>query len=338
MSLARRVLATALASAGALRRAAYQRGVLFAAAPIGVPVISVGAIASGGSGKTPVAAELARRVAVRLGVAPVGLVCGGYGGSARKKASHVSPASADGATLVARHGDEALLLARWLPHAIVVAGADKAAAARLAVSLGAAAVLVDDGFQHRRLPRDLDVVMLDADLPTRWRREPLQALQHADLSWLHARDGRLEPHAFERASAAARCATAGRRGIDVISVARARDVVDATGEVLFDAHALRGRRVFIVAAVAAPTAFIELVTDLGAQVVGHALRRDHTPLGVRDLAQASEHAGALLLTTEKDLARMAGTPLASRMLALRCDVEIVRGAAALEAALERSMP
>jgi tetraacyldisaccharide 4'-kinase len=128
----------------------------------GVTVVSVGNLAVGGTGKTPVAAWIASRLLER-GARPA-VVAGGAG------------------------GDEALLLARRLPGVPVVTERDRVTGVERAAAAGADVVILDDGFQHRRLRRDLDVVLLAAEdafpgalLPCGPYREPAAALGRADV-------------------------------------------------------------------------------------------------------------------------------------------------------------
>ena len=137
----------------AARRRAYQRGWL-ASQDVGVPVVSVGGLSVGGSGKTPIAGHVAAWLMGRI--APVGVVCAGYRGRAGARVLQVR-SSGDGAG--AWYGDEPVMLARHSPDAIVVRGSDKVAAAQLATRLGARIVVVDDGFQHLKLRRALDIVV-----------------------------------------------------------------------------------------------------------------------------------------------------------------------------------
>jgi len=127
-----------------------------------VPVISVGNLTVGGSGKTPLSSWLLKELAAR-GERPA-LVSGGYG------------------------GDEIQLHRRWAPDALVIAEEDRAYGAWKAARKGATVVILDDGFQHRRLARDLDIVLLAANTPTRVRllprgpfREPLNSLNRAGV-------------------------------------------------------------------------------------------------------------------------------------------------------------
>jgi tetraacyldisaccharide 4'-kinase len=168
------------------RRALYKTGVL-RAHKIGAPVISVGNITTGGTGKTPLVEWVARAVA-KEGLR-VCILTRGYGRAKESQRVLVS----DGEHIFAdavEGGDEPLLLAETLRGvAAVVSDADRVAAARWAVeNLKSEVFILDDGFQHLRIARDLDMVVIDATnpwsggkiLPRGRLREPLRELSRAD--------------------------------------------------------------------------------------------------------------------------------------------------------------
>lgn len=162
------------------RRLAYRRGWL-ASVAVGVPVVVVGNITAGGSGKTPLTIWLVEHLRAR-GLRP-GVVSRGYGGSARG-CVEVGPAS-DAATV----GDEPLLVQRRTGAPVVV-GRDRVAAVRtlLARHPGVDVVVSDDGLQHYRLRRDLELAVVDAavglgngwPLPAGPLREPARRLRTVD--------------------------------------------------------------------------------------------------------------------------------------------------------------
>ncbi|MDP1644972.1 MAG: tetraacyldisaccharide 4'-kinase [Thiobacillus sp.] len=173
-------LAALFAAASWLRRLAYRRGWL-AAIPVGVPVIIVGNLTAGGSGKTPLTIWLVNWLHAR-GYRP-GVVSRGYGGAARGCVD-VQPDSQP-----AEVGDEPLLI-RVKTSAPVVVGRDRVAAARtlLARHPGVDVIVSDDGLQHYRLQRDIELVVIDAatglgngwPLPSGPLREPRRRLRSVD--------------------------------------------------------------------------------------------------------------------------------------------------------------
>jgi tetraacyldisaccharide 4'-kinase len=313
-------LSRCYAGLAALRRSAYEQGWL-RATRLEVPVVSVGALRAGGSGKTPVAALLAARLAASG--RRVGVVSGGYRGRERARAQIVPAAARREPDAAARFGDEAVLLAGWLgERGLVVAGADKLAAARQAAASGAEVVVVDDGFQHLRLARDLDVLLEDEPsppFPLGDGREGAGAAARADLRWYHRRDGG--------------AATPG--SAPVASRYRPAQLIELDGEARREPlSALRGQRVCLLAGIARPGAFAALVTGLGATVCATVFVGDHRVPGPGAFARAARSGADLLLCTEKDAPRLLGRRGVPRELhALRCEVELCRGEDALALAL-----
>lgn len=169
-----------------LRNALYEKGA-FKSFSLGAPTLSVGNIAVGGTGKTPLVAFVAEILAEKG--EKVCILTRGYGRENPKQRVLVS----DGEKIpvdVKTAGDEPFELARkLLGKAIVVADANRVSAARWArETFGVTAFVLDDGFQHRRVRRDLDIVLLDATnpfgngkvLPSGILREPLENLRRAD--------------------------------------------------------------------------------------------------------------------------------------------------------------
>jgi tetraacyldisaccharide 4'-kinase len=324
--------------AAGFRRRAYETGRL-AIHRIPAPVISVGALAVGGSGKTPVTRWVADQL---LGAGlRVGVVHGGYGGAARGVPCAVTSAARWDPGAARWFGDESILLARWLERAVVVCGRDKVAAARLAVAAGAQVVVVDDGFQHQRLHRDTDIVIHDAapvvPLPAGRAREPGWALQRADVVWCHRRDGYPDAPVAACSTGHGAGSASRRRGpdrgsgsaahlADVLSRNVPCSVLRGDGSRVGSATDLCGKRVFLLAGIARPEAFEVLVRGLGARVVGRAYVGDHRRFAARHFRRAARTGAEVLLWTEKDSARMGGVVEAREVLALSCGLEILRGA------------
>lgn len=145
-----------------------------------IPVVCLGALVAGGAGKTPAVGWLAAQVPGAW------VVSRGY---RRRGGDDVRVGLPDGEGSASELGDELeMLRRRGVP---VVSAPDRVAGARAARDRGARLVILDDGFQHRRLRRDLDVVCIDArwpdgrgPIPVGWRREPWSALERADFLWI----------------------------------------------------------------------------------------------------------------------------------------------------------
>lgn len=153
---------------------------------VDVPVISVGALAAGGAGKTPAVAWLAEQLRARLGPGAVWIIARGYG---RRGDGPEVRAALPGAGWEADYLGDELEMLRRRGHPVVSAP-DRLAGAREAVRQGARLILLDDGFQHRRLRRDLDIVCIDALwpgarglIPVGSRREPWSGLRRAHWIW-----------------------------------------------------------------------------------------------------------------------------------------------------------
>lgn len=158
-----------------LRRAFYARGWL-RSSQVGVPVIVIGNITAGGTGKTPLVAWLASRLRAD-GLQP-GIVSRGYGGAAQRVPVAVAPTSS-----AEEVGDEPVLLARRtrVPVAVCI---ERVRAARMLVAAGADVIIADDGLQHYALARDLEIIVVDGNrrfgnghmLPAGPLREPARRL------------------------------------------------------------------------------------------------------------------------------------------------------------------
>jgi tetraacyldisaccharide 4'-kinase len=300
------LLSTAYGAAAAWRRRWYAR------APerrrrLGRPVISVGSLRVGGSGKTPTVGYIARLL-LEHGERPAILTRGYARCVARDGVTVVSDAAAVRAS-VAEAGDEPRMLAEALPGVAVVVSGDRHQAGLLAEHrLGATVHLLDDGFQHLQLARDVDLLLAseddltDSPLPGGRLREGLAAASLADAALVTAG----YDTAAQRIARALGIAT-------VFRVTRAigapRMVADARHSVVVPA----GSRVFVVCGIARPDRFTADVVAAGWQIVGTMLFADHhayTAHDVRRITRAARSASsAIVLTTDKDAVRLAACDL-----------------------------
>jgi tetraacyldisaccharide 4'-kinase len=267
----------------ATRSSIYRSGLL-RRETVAAPVVVVGNLTVGGTGKTPVAAWLARQLGAR-GLR-VGVVLRGYGGSEAGSVNVITSDSDPG-----RFGDEAVLHARRGAH-VVVAGADRVAAARLAVERGAQVIVCDDGLQHLRLARDCEIVVVDAVrglgngrlLPAGPLREPEGRLGGVDAIVVTRRQAApavdLPAGATPQFQAELRLGTAVR-------------LTDGTRRPL---ETFRGGRVYAIAGVGNPEAFFTALRSHGLDIEARAFP-DHAEYAQRDFDFA---AGGPLLMTEKD--------------------------------------
>jgi tetraacyldisaccharide 4'-kinase len=264
------------------------------------PVISVGNLSVGGSGKTPLVAALAQ-VLLDHGERPA-VLTRGY---ARAAPTPGVTVVSDGRRIVsglAASGDEALMLARCLPRVAVLVGSNRYESGRVAEeSLGVTVHLLDDGFQHVRLGRAVDLVAVNAEdlsdrvLPAGRLREPLAAAAAADAILTAA-----QPEAIE----------AFREALGVRTIFQYRRVLGEPRWLGEGTEAgLPGRtRVFAVAGIARPQRFFADLTAAGWPIAGTMAFRDHHRFDAADLRRirdAARAAGAeAVLTTEKDGVRL----------------------------------
>jgi tetraacyldisaccharide 4'-kinase len=266
------------------------------------PVISVGNLTAGGSGKTPVVAALARLL-IEMGERPA-ILSRGY---ARRQPTDGVVVVSDGASVLsdlARAGDEPLMLAQSIPGAAVLVSPSRHLAGRLAESrLGCTVHLLDDGFQHLELARDLDLLVTppsDFDdlrtLPFGRFREPIESAAAADAVFVPVGEG-MTPQAM-----AARLKVAG--GFAIERALETPRLADPPGAAV-DATSLR---VFAVAGIGRPERFFADLARAGWQLTGTRRFRDHHRYSARDVADIARAAGAsgadLVLTTEKDMVRL----------------------------------
>ncbi len=294
----------------AVRETAYARGLLVRGR-LPCPVISVGNLTVGGTGKTP-AAELVARWLVDDGRRVV-VVSRGYGRRGGAPVELVSD-GAEPRLPAERAGDEPLLLARRLPGVGVVVGADRLAAGQWAIArLRPDVVLLDDGFQQRRLLKDVEIVCLDARAP--WGpgglfprgtlRESPSALRRAHLVIATGASGRrdLGPlfEAIRRYAGPAPCLAADYEVEGVDDLASGARHPDA---------ALRGRAVLAFAGIAGPERLAETLAAHGATVRDLVAFPDHHVYERRDLVAVARRARAVgaevMVTTEKDGVRLRG--------------------------------
>jgi tetraacyldisaccharide 4'-kinase len=310
----------------AARNALYDAGLL-PSRRVAARVVSVGNVTVGGTGKTPLTLWLAS--ALRARGRRVAIVTRGYG---RRSRGVVTVGDGGRAFLSARDGgDEAVLLARRFGGP-VVAGADRVAAARYACATFASdLVVLDDGFQHRRLARDVDVVVLAADprrqrlLPAGPRREHWRALARAAAALL-------VDDAFDEA--AARDLLPGGALVGRLRTrATALVAPAAKGWTETSLTWLQGRRVVAVAGIARPQRFVDTLRALGATVAAVQTFPDHHPYTPDDIRRLMASAGAdPLVTTEKDLVKLESFPALADLRAVRIEAEVEGGGALLDLA------
>lgn len=317
----------------ALRRAAYRAGLAKARA-VPRPVISVGNLTAGGNGKTPFTMLLADRLE-RRGLHAAVVMRGYAAARARADASLIVAVRGEVRAAVEEAGDEATLIARRTKASVVV-DRDRARGARTAIDvLGADVVVLDDGFQHWRLARDLDLVVLDARAPfdnghliPRGRlRELPPALERAALIAVHRGDAD-DPWPLPP-------------GVRIDLEVGVRPERLTLGGQEQSLQRLAGARVALLAAIARPERFRRTVERLGAEVVDATFLEDHQRVSEEMIAtvqaRARERGAALVLTTEKDQARFPDAARGAGLWTLGIELVILRGDDRLESELTRAI-
>lgn len=287
------------------RNCAFDRGWVSRYYPPVPVVISVGNIVVGGTGKTPATIMIADEFSQEFLIA---VLSRGYRSPAEKLSTPVVLSKGNGPIVSAAFcGDEPFLLAQNLPKAFVFVGRDRHKASDMAAKAGAQLILLDDGMQHRRLARDLEVIVMDAGdpfgqgyyLPRGLLREGTRSLARADLiivNHVACNDTfTAMKQQIERHSAAP---VVGTR-MEVVQVLAFEGQSFAS---------LSGKKVGIFCGIAHPEYFQDTVIQQGATVVDSFFTADHMGLEPRTLADFAERCkqkGAeLLLCTEKDRVKL----------------------------------
>lgn len=297
------------------RNLGYNRG-WFATYSVDVPVISVGNLSAGGTGKTPAAIWLMEQLRVR-GHTPAYL-SRGYG----RRTRSLLFVDADRHT-AAEVGDEALMVARRFPELPVAVCADRVAGAQALIrAFQPDCIVLDDALQHRRLARDWNLVLTDARRPF-WRdalipvgrlRESWRGLNRADLLWVNKVDTQTDRQAY-RGRWAGPLVFSSMRPVGIRSMYS--DLSDLTLE------QLRNMVGVAFCGVGNPEHFRTTLEGLGVRVVWFNAFPDHHALTLTEVLRiraAWEHMAAresggqqcqrcLLLTTEKDFCRMSAEAL-----------------------------
>ena len=285
----------------------YRRAARADAHRLARPVISIGNISMGGRGKTPLAALVAE-ILIDAGERPA-ILSRGYG---REIAADGVTVVSDGHAVVsdlAHSGDEPLMLARAVPGAAVLVCEERALAGTLAErALGCTVHVLDDGFQHHQLHRDIDIVLVgegdlsDRPLPLGRLREPVEVLEFADAL---IADGSSVP-ALQSSN------VRGFRGSLTRSLGIHRSAT----------------RVFAIAGIARPERFFEALTSAGYELAGSLGFGDHHRYSAADVdrirAAAVTAGAALIATTSKDMVRLeafSGWPVPLIEIPLRVAVE-----------------
>jgi tetraacyldisaccharide 4'-kinase len=301
------------------RAQAYRRGI-FRPKRIDGVVISVGNLTVGGTGKTPMVLWLAQRLLAEG--KKVGILTRGYRGEVAPAAEGQKTAAKSEST-----SDEVRLLRARLGEGVAIGvGADRFAKGRELVRGGVQWFVLDDGFQHRQLARDVDIVLIDATnpfggkhlLPAGRLREPRSALERADIIVITRSD-----HAPAIEAAVSQDSAA-----PIFYAKPHLDSIQAVNEFGAEAESLpdvQKKKLFAFCGIGNPSAFLADLRDWGFPVVGHTFFRDHHRYTRQDASAIEGEARRLgaeaLICTEKDAFNLDGVRW-NELPALYCRISL----------------
>ena len=293
-----------------IRAYLYRRGIL-PSTRLRVPVVSVGNLTMGGTGKTPLVMCVVQHL-LEHGHRPA-VVSRGYGGKARGRVNVVSDGSGARMSPVLA-GDEPWLLADSMPSVPVLTGSRRAVVASYALEVTDADIIVmDDGFQHLALQRDLDIVLfnirssLDAArvFPGGELREPFDALQRADAIVLTGVDKRTEEKAFTfKRFLRERAHQAPVFFGEYLPVC----LLSSDREDVFPLEKAKRMKLCGFCGIGNPASFREILGKEGYGILGFRAFRDHHPYSAEDVKSLTAWARKLgahgLITTQKDFVKL----------------------------------
>ncbi len=269
------------------------------------PVVSVGNITVGGTGKTPLVMALARGLTAR-GI-PVAILSRGY-----KRTETSEPVVSDGKTLFltpAQSGDEPFLMAKACRGTPVLVGKNRFVNGQIALQrFGVRGLLLDDGYQYLPLHRNINILLIDSAigfgdhhlLPRGILREPLSHLRRADLFLINQGE---EPSACQllekeihEICPGARVFHSNYDPVDLVSPEEKQE----------DLGTLKGMKIFALSGIAHPRSFSSMLRKYGVKIVGEAIFPDHHLYTAKDLSHIEEKAKGAegIVTTEKDMVKL----------------------------------
>jgi tetraacyldisaccharide 4'-kinase len=292
-----------------LKNFAYDAGLL---EPVraALPVVSIGNIVAGGTGKTPFVLFLAKEL---LKICKVAIISRGYRSQTEKTKEVVQVQSS---SCPMQCGDEPLFLARKLEEAPVFVGKRRKAAAQLAAAQGAKIILLDDGMQHRKLFRDVEIVVLDGSdlfgkgfyLPRGFLRDSPKRLKEADYLVVNGM----------------------QKGCQEALQKWSKAPLIGVQTFLANGDEIRGKKVGLFCAIARPARFVKSVQEAGAEVVETLTALDHSRITEQELqefgARCKTKGAECLVCTEKDGVKYSlALDLSLPVIILQAELKIVFG-------------
>ncbi len=298
-------------TAVSLRNMAYNQGILRSQRPKNCLIVSVGNLVAGGTGKTPVIIKLAQELSTHSKVA---VLSRGY----KSDAEHASQSMLIGPGQYG--GDEPTMIANRLPHVLVFSGKNRCQSAQMAVAAGAKIILLDDGLQHRKLARDLEIVVIDGEdpfgcgyyLPRGFLRDSPRTLKRADLVIVN------QP---------AQC-TEWLRPFTPAPIVGMEIKPSSCHDLHGSSVSVLGKKIGLFCGIAKPEKFRRTLQNLGATIVTEQFLPDHSRLNTELLHSFANHSrqqGAeLLVCTEKDRIKLDPKTSTTLPIAwLQVDAELV---------------
>ena len=276
---------------------------------VDMPVISVGNISTGGVGKTPFVELLLEKIVID---GQLSVVSRGY---CRKSSGTVVVSDGHGnIASVEKAGDELSQLARKYPKLVIVADEKRVRGAEKAIELGAKLILLDDGFQHRYLQRDLNIVILTAEevldgdllLPAGNRREPLASLKRADLI---AITRCLDIEQFLSVCTVSKKRTSFPDKIPIVGLTtKVKEFKHCLSNELIKVGDVTGKNVIAFSGIGNPKSFEDLMMKENVNFIKHIVFSDHhwyKDNDIKKIIDMKKRTNAeFIITTEKDAARL----------------------------------
>jgi tetraacyldisaccharide 4'-kinase len=269
------------------------------------PVISVGNITAGGTGKTPLVMALAKGL-MSKGIA-VAILSRGY-----KRTKNSESVVSDGKTIFLppeESGDEPFLMAKACPGTPVLVGKNRFVNGRIALQrFGIKGLILDDGYQHLSLHRDINILLIDSHigfgdrhlLPRGILREPLSELRRADLLLLTKAE---EPETYQPLEKEIDEIYPGAQlfhsHYEPVSLVGPQDEQE-------ELHSLKGKKILALSGIAHPNDFSSMLRKCGMKIVREAIFPDHHLYTTKDLSYIEDRAKGVdgIVTTEKDMVKL----------------------------------
>ncbi len=314
-----------------IRRALYDYGFVHQMS-FRVPIISIGNLAFGGTGKTPFTLWLAEYLQKEN--KKVMIVMRGYKGKLEKDSGIIYSGKKINPDPV-EYGDEALIYARRLENAAIVVGKNRSANLKFYFpKFLPDIVLLDDGHQHLKLKRKLNILLFDALMPLEkyqvaplgFLREGFSALKDADLVVI----GRADQASRERIKQLkSLILNTLPHGVAISEVGfKAKGFLNSSYDFLFNVDGIKNKNVICMAGLASPQSFYNMIEEMGANIISTETFPDHhyySKNEIEKLLKKAKENQAFLLTTEKDMVRIKKVISDERIIFLQVDIKFLSG-------------